>query len=340
MSILCFDPSISFLHRSCERSFQKKDNLLEHKPFSDLRIPDLLLRSIKEEIENSSEAMLEITQLTEPNQISMPSTGALIAIAAHYKTKYGIDIECVLDLDLGLFLRTLIEKKDQKPMGVIVYSRGSFHVTPFLFRSGELCSLDTIGFEKARHHSTHIALQRAVHLRSIQVSHAQGVRQADPYSCRVEALCILRNALLHIEDLGEAFQSFESLTEGGTKLPSEWTYIDQIFPVDGVEGLVVRDKKSSTLPSPRTTSAFRETHSDMVTWRCELSFETDDPRSWLETHWQEIRSLEGISEIKSKSGTLTLTWETTKKINTYLTKKGIEFERKFTPQTDPDRQIP
>ncbi len=166
---------------------------------------------------------------------------------------------------------------------------------------------------------------------------ASAARQADPFSCRTDALIILRNALL---DLKKGFETLESklikiTSDRLVSLPMQWSYTSQIF-----HKLHCGRSESCNLDvemlSPsgqlitvcgRTLEEFWREYLMPATFKYELRL----PESLCSI--AEIPQLPKNYSVIVKDNRLYIQSLQTRKINDYLRLKGIEFSERFTQTT-------
>ncbi|MBY0529726.1 MAG: hypothetical protein K2P51_06005 [Rhabdochlamydiaceae bacterium] len=281
-------------------------------------------------------------------------------VAEKYSRKYAIEILiCNTEEFEELISSDFIS---DHPIGVIVtadhdidcgfYYYKSFentmHVTPVLlnFKKGkrEAVILDSAGVN-----SDGAAVEPLSEFVECTLSHeskeacttyiAQAPRQADSFSCRTDALIILRNALL---DLKHGFENFGAKVAHASNLrfvslPLQWSYTSQIF--DPLDSSGVPKKFFSQSPGSkyalgggndsggiftvcgRTLEAFWQKYFISATFRYELQL----PQSVFSL--QQIPSLVEGYAVTSRNDKLSIEFVQTRTVSDYLRLKGLDFSK-------------
>jgi hypothetical protein len=162
---------------------------------------------------------IESTITTEFNnsvKIFFPTDIHMVAAAAYYKKKYGINIHIVCEHKANKTYDLMQQLNDGEQLGIIArISRYLPHVTPLIIsRKGEdifIVSLDSIDIMPTfvsgvkdffKENLMDIEDKKSYHLILVDAK-----RQADLYSCRNDAIIILKDALRK-PDVVSCFQSF------------------------------------------------------------------------------------------------------------------------------------
>ena len=236
-----------------------------------------------------------------------PTELLLKLTADYYFKKYGICIRVCGYLELNNVAKEM-STTERQFFGLIGIHPGErhLHAVPFLFNSNsagsEVLQLDTerklMGLSKLK--------------ADFKFYQATDFRQADTFSCRTEALVILRNALLYIKHHGITSLDFLPRKESSSdevipvSLPEEWDYTNQVSHKGGTpeEKLVIRDffsNQEAKREAPRTVAEFREKYSAPVTF------------------WKRYAG----------EGSTWVTETTAKKINIFLLQKGRKNVERF-----------
>ncbi|MCF7806231.1 MAG: hypothetical protein K9M13_01020 [Simkaniaceae bacterium] len=142
------------------------------------------------------------------DSVYIPTTTSIQLIAAHYKTKYGIEIFICDNTDN--LPRLLTEKSQEaKTFGIIMATDPHLHVTPILCRKSsaieepiEIALMDSVANNAGLIDDSH-GLQFIRKLTETELDYrlmsSFGARQVDEFSCRVDALTLLKRALIDLK---------------------------------------------------------------------------------------------------------------------------------------------
>ena len=183
----------------------------------------------------------------EANTIAIPSNSCLRLIADYYQQKYGISILIVNQQSLADALLGKGLKADCKCWGIILTSQSELHVVPIICskiadHSIQAASFDSREADHPRRWSP-LLIDR-VHW----IGAVKGGRQVDLWSCRTDALVILKDAL---RDLATRNISLDQvLVENPPMLPAQWSKTVQNYKTIPDEALLetrVISKRNQTL---------------------------------------------------------------------------------------------
>lgn len=239
-------------------------------------------------------------------------------------TKYGISIAFA---DLSKWeqeMATIHTNHNDSYVGVIAYDNDGLHVTPVLCYFGKNPQHDEYIFLDSV--ELHQDLLRLLQKKNKTVYYTSFTRQADPLSCRTEALIILRNALLDLK-AGAHSNGFKSILENAIldeknikRLPATWDYTAQIAHGHDSETAPFMPRSLFSKKKdkqPKTTIAHRSEYTEEVDFECQI---------WLnEGGFQEkvsaITCPKGVT-LTSTEHMTTMNFTVKQSINTYLAKKG------------------
>jgi hypothetical protein len=321
------------------------DSMFERlpKPLSDSLGYYMTSEKISFETENS----------THPKTVS-PKNEVMEKILKNYQDKYGIPIELCEENDIQGRLKSLQASEKEELTGIIVYRelRQPLVVEPLLChfipgQNSEIVILDeapntTRPFKEG-------IMKACLNMQKTKIYVNKSTRQEGAFSTRTDAMCILRNALLHIR-LKKEQNNFEKIADllptkevSGQKdgklyditVPAEWDYTAQISneQADAGKKLVVRDcfSKKRDRSNPRTIEQFRGEHKIQALFSYKITLLKP----------KELRNLEAFSTTKlpddvvltlSLSGTakwMDIDWKEKSEINDYLITKGYKNLKKI-----------
>lgn len=225
-------------------------------------VPQLLLEQSKDKLYH---AMLTEIHYTHPimTTIATPLDKGLLALCAYYKFKYDIDIfvsgrrETIYASMKGLFLDPSV-----KTWGVIATDHSMLsgaHVTPCICHKKDDGSLQILNLDSVKKaiktfaYAYHDLVKDTPNLERLTLNTQ---RQSDRYSCRTDALVILKDALRDlktkkIDDLKSVFEHAQCAHNPKKfiiKLPFSWAKSCQIASVyeAGIKTLLI-GKKGKTI---------------------------------------------------------------------------------------------
>ena len=152
------------------------------------------------------------------NEIAYPTDRGLVLLAAYYEKKYGIPI--IVAPSARAYEKALLGEgapEGSKHWGIIATNgSGAGHVTPFLCCKTPEGKIQAVDLDSVGGSPVH-----ASNNRDITWFKVTGKRQADVYSCRTDALVVLKDSLRDlrtrsIEDLSVVLPST------ACKLPARW----------------------------------------------------------------------------------------------------------------------
>jgi hypothetical protein len=145
---------------------------------------------------------------TDPHlqTIAVPTCTGLMLLASHYERKYGITIlVCSSDRLFDAAVTGQLLAGDATTWGVIATwgTDAILHVTPYLCHKTSSGALEILQLDAANNplsYSQFKLLELKESLKSIKCYQVLGTRQADNFSCRTDALILLKEALLDIKE--------------------------------------------------------------------------------------------------------------------------------------------
>lgn len=297
---------------------------------------DPFRQQIRKEVEAcTSRIGTKLDNLDGP-KIAIPDANALENQATHYFEKYGIAIRMANNGTLSEILKELNEKiASPVYLGIIASARDinesstiSAHITPLLFyfpgnhQKNEIqcISLDSVGKTFS-----------LVHIKNFGISQENTyflstIRQADPYSCHLDAVVVLRNALLSlryhecVNGFKEALQAADLKGNEIISLPPEWDYTSQIRNVRLTDQYAIRSVFSKKCKLQLAID-HRKKHTEMSRFRGSI-YSTKDQAA--------ITALppEGVTYNSERPFAWSVRFEFNKKVNTYLLNKGLKLAKK------------
>ncbi len=177
-------PSRQFVLKQHTRdSLRKKIGTIEHLSFS-------LLKRI-----DQGESIYIAMEFVDPprKHAYIPSLASMRSIAQHYKKKYGIEIDFVSEKHAASKIIQLTRSEDLTLRGLIIYQEDTYHVTPVLLyrqTNWQVLIMNCNGPKEV------LAADILNGNPKIEMYISHGNRVADGHSCRVEAIALLKYALI------------------------------------------------------------------------------------------------------------------------------------------------
>src|ERR1700722_4447033 len=181
------------------------------------RLPKSLQGSLRDYI-GCEDVDFEMKNHSQP-KIASPKKELMEKILKHYRDKYKIEIELCEETHLQERLKSLESSGKEEIMGIIVsskrcgFNRG--HVIPLLChfipaQNSEAVILDVASRQVIE--PLRAVVQACLEGQEMTTYISALPRQVDIFSCRTDAMCILRNALLHIQ-LRKKQNCFEKIAD-------------------------------------------------------------------------------------------------------------------------------
>jgi hypothetical protein len=340
------------IQKVAEKHFEEKKNIQERDEYAS-RMPmvmsmvERLPISLKNSLEKYltvQKIRLEIENGTQP-KIASPQKKLMEKILKKYQNKYKIQIELCDEKDIQQRLKSLQSSGNEELLGIIVYRRSgadSGHVTPLICHfmpeeNSEIVLLDVAPVFEIEPYS--VVLQTCLEMKKVRTYTSAAISQIDAFSCRTDAMCVLRNALLHIR-LKKEQNDFKMIADllhvivkpkkgelGYIKIPPEWDYTAQISnkQENANEKLVVRDcfsKKTDRSIHPRTIEQFRAKHKTQSLFFYTTNFQKlellDNFQAFTTTELPE-----GITT-SLNGNRLFIKWSEKSNVNNYMVSKGYK----------------
>jgi hypothetical protein len=165
-------------------------------------------------IENISRAILKEIQegrkihssfeILEPHleHAYAPTLKFMEKIATHYKQKYQIDIRFVCKKDAAQLIKEVITDQNISSVGIVIFGEAVFHVTPVIIYKGDptgyrdVLIMDCTHRKKIKTVLTDLMEGLPENTRLL---FANKTRLGGRYFCRMEAMSLLKYALLHMQ---------------------------------------------------------------------------------------------------------------------------------------------
>jgi hypothetical protein len=237
-------------------------------------IPDLWIQNYKFNITSAYQIS---SRFSEPivQSFAVPKDLGLIYLAARYKAKYDIDIFVAGDArSIARIIQEALALKKAQIFGIICsYKEFDIcHVTPILCLIKESFELQIVNLDSTKtplesfgHALGYLKKEKIVYQRFS----LKGVRQADCYSCRTDALTILKDALRDLKhhavnDLSTYFTGLEGCDRRlYVDLPMPWSRVCQTSRLqNGSSEQLLIGKKGLTVKSFKEKFTFNCVRSD------------------------------------------------------------------------------
>lgn len=204
----------------------------------------------------------------EISSIAVPTLESMLLIASYYEKKYGTPIfVCRSQVGFQSLITGLSIDSSIKSWGVIATWGDDriLHVTPYLCHRKNTATLQILDLDAASNpipYAKFSLLELKGSLKSLEIYQVESTRQADGFSCRTDALVILKEALCDIKnrlvlDLAEYLpvkhSSYKTLSvDNFFDLPHGWSKGAQIRQSSEIDAtLRLPSKPSITLQEHR-----------------------------------------------------------------------------------------
>jgi hypothetical protein len=327
---------------------QKISKLLE-------RLPKSLAKPLRVYM-GGEQARFEVKNSTQP-KIASPQKKLMEKILKDYQDKYNIQIELCEEIHLKERLKSLQSSGKEELIGLIVTGERceKGHVVPLLChfipgQNSETVILDVAS--ERRVEPLEFVAKACLNMEKMITYVGVLSRQVDEWSCRTDAMCTLRNAMLYIQ-LKKEQNCFQRIGDFlpiikvpeqqdgkfyGIEIPPEWDYTSQISnkQENAAQKLVVRDcfSKKRDRSNPRTIEQFRAEHKIQALSSCKITLYKPEDSFNLQ-NFKTLQTFpttelpEGVKMTLSKYDQIHIEWSEKNSINDYLVAKGYKNLKKI-----------